>query len=69
MFAVYPNPARESLCINGIEEGNGIGIYDMEGRLVRREESNSANTIDVRSLSPGLYWVHCGDQAVPFVKE
>ncbi|MBP5573034.1 MAG: T9SS type A sorting domain-containing protein [Bacteroidales bacterium] len=68
-LAVYPNPTRESIVVDGIDEGEGVHVYDMEGRLVRSAKAGPDRKIDVRSLPAGLYWVRCGKEGVPFVKE
>ena len=68
-LAVNPNPTRESIVVDGIGEGDGIHVYDLEGRLVRSMTAGPDRKIDVRSLPGGLYWVRCGKEGVPFVKE
>ncbi len=68
-LAIYPNPAQESLAIDGIDEGDVIDVFNVEGRLVRKETAGFDRIIDVRGLPKGLYWVQCGRKGVPFVKE
>jgi hypothetical protein len=52
---IYPNPARDHmhiLCEEAIVE---VRIYDMQGRLIIKEDR--AKTIEVSSLYSGLYFV------------
>ena len=66
---IYPNPTRESLFIEGLDEGEVIAVFNREGQLVRREKAGSDRKIDVRGLPAGLYLVRCGDRVMRFVKE
>lgn len=67
--AVYPNPTRESLFVDGLDESEVIAVFNMEGQLVRREKAGSDRKIDVRGLPSGLYLVRYGDRVIRFVKE
>lgn len=67
--AIYPNPARESVFIDGLEEGEMIGVFNMEGQLVRSVKADSDRKIDVRGLPSGIYYVRCGYHVMRFVKE
>ena len=78
--AVYPNPAGESLVIS--DKGTGkkeIEIYDVLGRTVLKSEVRSRKsvtkdsfgetTINISSLSPGIYFLKAGNEVRKFVKE
>ncbi|MBI9036237.1 MAG: T9SS type A sorting domain-containing protein [Bacteroidales bacterium] len=56
LIRIYPNPASDQLTIE-MEETNDIEIIicNMNGSSVYRGHSSTSNTIDISSLSPGLY--------------
>ncbi|MFY0601569.1 MAG: carbohydrate-binding protein [Cyclobacteriaceae bacterium] len=55
-IAIYPNPARNVLNFKGSESINGIVIYNLLGAKVL-DTSIKGNTIDVSSLSNGIYTI------------
>ncbi len=59
-FFIYPNPVKETLYINnGLKQQVTATIYDVSGKELQKqhffEESNKS--IEVKVLSPGLYFV------------
>lgn len=58
---IYPNPASNHLFISTPSPLTSITITDMSGRMVSSEEQlNKTNhTLDVSTLSSGLYLLHC----------
>lgn len=52
----YPNPVKDVLNVSGIEKLSEIAIYNIQGQLVLQTKENT-NTIDVSSLSKGIYFV------------
>ena len=54
-ITIYPNPARDRISISSIEQESieSLAIYDLLGKLVL--ESKGTNSIDVSSLTGGLY--------------
>ena len=50
---IYPNPAIESLNIDGLQEGSTVEIYGMDGRLVKSEFYNQ--NVNVQALPAGRY--------------
>jgi len=67
-FTLYPNPAGETLSIQG-EYSGVIMISDMSGRQMLQTEDRH---VDISSLAPGQYLVHIateeGTNSMPFVK-
>jgi hypothetical protein len=55
-YAVFPNPARETISVQG-EGIVGIQIFDLSGKLVIENTSNSGNSISVSDLTTGLYTI------------
>jgi hypothetical protein len=65
---VYPNPVREFLYIDGAA-GNAIDIYDSQGRIVfSRVLESDHETIDLSSLSSGVYIIQAGNSTRKIVK-
>src|SRR5690606_23167780 len=53
---VYPNPASDVLSISG-KKATQVEIYDMTGKLVKNIAPETTNTINIQSLSEGIYQV------------
>ena len=68
-FKVYPNPANESIRIDGLENETEICIYNSLGMMVKMVSVNADQEINVSDLSAGLYMIRCGKQTLRFVKE
>ena len=66
---LYPNPAKESIRLLGIEANSQIEIYNSLGELVRVVSASENQEISVRDLASGLYMVRCGSVTLRFVKE
>jgi hypothetical protein len=61
-FVVYPNPVSDGL-LNIASSGNikrQIEIFDPTGKRIKAE-INSTNSIDIRGLRPGLYFIKIKD--------
>ena len=69
LLMVYPNPAKESIRILGIEANTSVEIYNSIGELVKVVSANADQEINVRDLASGLYMVRCGNATLRFVKE
>ena len=68
-LTVYPNPAKETVCFDGIDAGDEIGVFDVCGQVVMRMKAGPDRRIDVGALAPGFYWARVGNQVIPFIKE
>jgi hypothetical protein len=64
-FNIYPNPVKDVLTIDGIY--NSVNVYDVFGKLVLT--SQTQKTIDVSSLSNGLYFVNINTENTINVKK
>ncbi len=49
-ISIYPNPAKDKIYIS---EDAMIGIYNMNGRLIKNEDNK--RELDVSGLKPGIY--------------
>tara|TARA_B100000795_G_scaffold269156_1_gene257770 strand:+ start:1208 stop:2251 length:1044 start_codon:yes stop_codon:yes gene_type:complete len=59
-FIVYPNPARETICIASTGNGTNVSasIYSISGQKVKEISlMNNTNSIDVSSIASGIYLV------------
>ena len=65
---VYPNPAKESLCIEGLEANSSVEIYNNLGMRVKSVNVISDEEINISDLAPGVYMIRCGKQTMRFVK-
>jgi len=57
-FSSFPNPAQQSICING--KSTQIQIIDVLGKIVFEQSYNTTENnslIDVSRLSNGVYWL------------
>ena len=66
---VYPNPAKESIRIVGLDTNTQVEIYNSLGELVKIMSVSSEQEIGIRDLASGLYLVRCGNVMLRFVKE
>jgi hypothetical protein len=71
-FSVYPNPATNTLTINGLSTTATAEIYDLSGKLLLTKQL-SVNQIDISTLAKGLYFIKLnteeGSVVKKFVKE
>jgi hypothetical protein len=55
-FEVYPNPAKNIVTINGINNNKQVTLLSSDGKLLlRKQASGQSMTMDISSYSPGLY--------------
>ena len=67
---VYPNPCRDRLQIEGVEEGERISIYNLQGQLVMQNVGCKVqNYLPIEDLSSGVYILKYGDRMARFIKE
>lgn len=65
-IAVYPNPAKDVIHINGLEDET-VNVYDAMGRLVMQQVYSGS--LDVSGLAQGVYAITTGKGTMRFVKE
>lgn len=63
---VYPNPVKHTLYLIGATESTSISIIDMRGKTVMVGKGES---IDVESLSKGMYIISAEGEKVKFIKD
>ena len=69
LLGVYPNPAKESLRIEGIEGETIVEIFNSLGERVKTLSVTADEKINVGDLTKGVYVVRCGQRTIRFVKE
>jgi hypothetical protein len=65
-FEIYPNPSKDVLFIQGVDEiiGETISIYNHLGQLILSIELDKPEIlVDVKSLSSGVYYVNIESSA------
>lgn len=67
---VFPNPAKNSINISGVEEGENIKIMDITGQVLLTTKANSDKTeINVSRFSRGIYFIVAGENVIKFIKQ
>lgn len=68
-FAVYPNPAKNELFVQGIKSKTDYFIYSEEGRLVQKGIFETGKPIEVSKLKTGNYVISLDHKSVKFIKK
>ena len=66
---VYPNPVKDQLSVAGITKSQKYEIYSLDGKMIKNGNYSSDKTIDVNSLSKGIYILKIDNQNLKFIKE
>ena len=66
---VYPNPAKETLRIEGLEADATVEIYNSLGMMVKTLTASADEEINISNLPQGVYMLRCGKQTIRFVKD
>lgn len=69
--SVHPNPATDKIYIkNAPEAAFTVAIYRIDGALIFQQQIYSSNqSIDISSLTNGLYLLRIDNQALKFIKQ
>ncbi|RAK66824.1 T9SS type A sorting domain-containing protein [Hymenobacter edaphi] len=65
-LAIYPNPARELVQVEGAAKGQRVQLLDLQGRVVR-ELPAGATSLNVSDVKAGMYLVRSGAQQARIV--
>lgn len=69
-MVVYPNPSMDELFIEGMEIGDVLRVYTIDGVLVKTQVVESEVTrIEVSDLAVGSYLIQSKANVVKFIKE
>ena len=67
---VFPNPTQEMLYVDGINAGETIRIFSLDGQmLLSSTAGNGTISLSVESLSNGVYLLQIGTEIVKFIKQ
>jgi hypothetical protein len=68
-LSIYPNPARDFINVENVENNCLIRIYNTEGVKVKEALSHPNQTMAIENLEPGAYFMVAGNQLpLKFVK-
>jgi hypothetical protein len=68
-FRVYPNPASTVIYVE-MDQTTGIRLFDVSGKLIHEENGAAFYSIDVTTLTPGMYIIETAEGAkAKFVKQ
>lgn len=56
-ISLYPNPATNNLTINNLQNGAGIKITDVSGKIVYTSKGADTANLDISGLQSGIYMV------------
>ena len=66
---IYPNPTSDFIFIENVRTNSLVKIIDVSGKIVL-EKKLSGNSIDVKSLSKGIYFIEIeGNKPLKFIKK
>lgn len=69
-IVVYPNPAKETITVANLAEGEQYYIYNSIGQLIMSGKArNPIETIHIGQWSNGVYLLKTNNQSLKFVKE
>lgn len=69
-ISVFPNPTQEMLYVDGINVGETIRIFSLDGQmLLSSTAGNGTISLSVESLSNGVYLLQIGTEIVKFIKQ
>jgi hypothetical protein len=68
---VYPNPAKENIRFSQLNSDNAnIAVLSLTGQLLISQTLSSADeSVSVKNLEPGIYFVMIENQLIRFVKQ
>ena len=57
-YSYYPNPTSKNIVIASKDQINHTSVYNIEGRLLYREQTNAlSTTIDLSKFASGTYFI------------
>ncbi len=66
---IFPNPVSENFVINGIERSIFITISDLNGKIVLQQTVSKNESISVKQLPQGLYFVLVKGKIIKIIKQ
>jgi hypothetical protein len=70
MFSIYPNPTSSSLYIEGLNQGETIRVFSLDGQLLVSQTAGAAHTsLDLTSLQTGVYLIQINTEFFKIIKQ
>lgn len=66
---VYPNPVKNELIVQGIEETAEVKLYDLKGSLIKAIKISENHSINLGDLPSGFYLLHIQNKEVSIVRK
>lgn len=66
---VYPNPAKSSIKISGLEKSTDYEIYSVDGKLIKKGTTDKDSEITISALVKGTYIIKFNNQSIKVIKE
>ncbi len=66
-ISIYPNPAKESLYLLGIQKASAYSIYDLTGKKIFHGTTDGK--ISIESIQRGTYLLNIENQRIKFIKK
>jgi hypothetical protein len=65
-----PNPVTDRLMISGLEEGNIVSIYSLQGVLMAKFKADGQTLhVDMSNYQPGVYFVKSGSYTAKIIRK
>ena len=69
-LAIYPNPTVDVLYVDGVNAGDVVKVYTIDGILVKEQQFGAADaSINVAGLNAGTYFLQLNEKVVKFIKK
>ena len=69
-LVVYPNPASDFVTIEGLQVGETLQIYGVEGNMILSFNAvQEKETVEIAHLPSGMYFVKANDQIAKMIKK
>ncbi len=67
---IYPNPTTDLLFVEGLNEGDMLKVYTIDGVLVKEQQVVDVNeALNVSNMPQGTYFLHVNGNVVKFMKK
>ena len=63
-ISIYPNPAGDYIYIKNLPEETAIGIFNIQGTLLKNSIANRSEEVDVSDLPSGVYIIKLSGKEV-----
>jgi hypothetical protein len=63
-ISIYPNPAGDYIYIKNLPEETAIGIFNIQGKLLKNSIANGSEEVDVSDLPSGVYIIKLSGKEV-----